>query len=63
MPGHAGACERHRALTAGPYPGRAALDAARRAVVDLLETGRGPFAQDWATWQRDPGWPALRLPT
>lgn len=38
------------------------VDAAREQVVTLIESRRGPFAEDWSSWQRNPAWPTPALP-
>jgi protein associated with RNAse G/E len=40
----------------------AAVDSARQQVVALIESRRGPFADDKSMWQRDPTWPTPALP-
>jgi hypothetical protein len=39
------------------------VESAREQVVSLVQSGRGPFAEDWSSWQRDPAWPTPVLPT
>jgi hypothetical protein len=38
------------------------VDAARQQVTSLVESGQGPFAEDWSSWRRDRAWPAPVLP-
>lgn len=38
------------------------IDAAREQVISLAESRRGPFAEDWSSWRRDPAWPMPILP-
>lgn len=38
------------------------VDAARQQVLALIESRRGPFADDWSSWRRDPAWPPPVLP-
>jgi len=38
------------------------VDAAREQVISLIESRRGPFADDYSWWRRDPAWPTPVLP-